>query len=92
MKCTNLNPLASFTNPYYFYPIKALIIHLLLFIPVGIIFSEYKHSFLYFIIICIVLECMQLVLKTGVFDINTLILYSIGYFIGSLFSKKIYNP
>jgi hypothetical protein len=45
MKCTNLNPLAFFTNPYYFYPIKALIIHLLLFIPVGDYYGVAEQSF-----------------------------------------------
>ncbi len=66
------------------------ILNIIFFIPIGYLLKNLpiNKSINYTLIGLIVIELLQLITRRGIFDINDIILNSIGIFIGYYFSNK----
>jgi len=62
------------------------------FIPFGLILTilfkkKWHYGFLIFFLFVILLETLQLISKRGTFDVDDILLNTIGFFVGSVFVK-----
>lgn len=86
---TNLIPFHYNFNINMDIIIKNIAIKLLMFFPLGILLKkncDFKKGFSLFMIICFAKEFLHLITFVGYFDINDIILYTIGYLLGWKFT------
>lgn len=75
-----------FTNKIVF---RNLFGNILLFIPLGIFFKQFKIKHIYIgLLIILTIESIQLILRVGIFDIIDICLNFIGFLIGYLLYNK----
>lgn len=87
----NLNPLSIFVDfkDYFNHTLLLVVTNTLLYLPLGIyvkfrIKANNFSLFMGFILYILVVEIMQYILNRGIFDINDIILNTLGFFIGVL--------
>lgn len=71
-------------------PIIITLINFILFIPLGTYVKEFKYKFLIILLAPISIELIQLISKTGIFDIGDIILNALGGLLGLHIYKIIY--
>jgi len=94
----NLNPLsvANELHDYFNHTLLLLISNTILYIPVGI-YVNYKtnikilNQFSGFLLYILLIEFIQFISHSGVFDINDILTNTIGYIIGALGTNLIRN-
>lgn len=73
-------------NPHDHLAFKLSIFNILLFLPFGCVYYKTKAlnflSIIIFIILCVMIEYLQVVEHVGVFDVTDILLYIIGFFLG----------
>lgn len=92
----NMNPLSildEFKN-YFNHTLLLLITNVLIYIPFGM-YIKYKTKirglkmFLSFLLYIFLVELIQLISHSGIFDINDIIINTLGFYIGVLCAKSI---
>jgi glycopeptide antibiotics resistance protein len=95
----NLNPLNIITDfrNYFSFTLLLVITNMLLYLPMGL-YIRFKvkissfRLFIGFILYIFFIEAMQYILHKGIFDVNDIILNSLGFLIGVLCCEIIMKP
>lgn len=63
--------------------------NIIMFIPIGYFYRRLnlKFSILFILLLAFAIECIQYILKVGVFDLSDIVLYVIGFYLGNLFYR-----
>lgn len=83
----NLNPFTILDMTGTNISLIVWICNITMFMPMYILFPKVKFKNI--ILISILIELVQLLTKTGIFDINDIMLYIIGYIIGKILLKNL---
>lgn len=75
-----------FMIPHFFIIILG---NIMIFMPIGLFLNKNKLQFISIIIFIIIKEMLQFILNIGSFDIDTIILNSVGVILGVIIAKKL---